>query len=51
MKYKSLAIALTYIKQGETSIISKILTKEKGLQTFIIKGVRSKNSKKKTKFL
>ena len=50
MKYKSLAIALTYIKQGETSIISKILTKEKGLQTFIIKGVRSKNSKKKLSF-
>jgi DNA repair protein RecO (recombination protein O) len=50
MKYKSLAITLTYIKQGESSIISKILTEEKGLQTFIIKGVRSKNSKKKLSY-
>ena len=47
MKYKSRAISLTYIKHGNTSIISKIFTEEKGLQTFIIKGVRSKNSKKK----
>jgi DNA repair protein RecO (recombination protein O) len=47
MKYKSRAISLTYIKQGESSIISKILTEAKGLQTFIVKGVRSKNSKKK----
>jgi DNA repair protein RecO (recombination protein O) len=47
MKYKSRAIALSYIKQGESSIISKIFTEEKGLQTFIIKGVRSKKSKKK----
>ena len=50
MKYKSRAISLTYIKQGESSIISKILTEEKGLQTFIIKGVRSKNSKKKLSY-
>lgn len=47
MKYKSRAISLTYIKHGNTSIISKIFTEEKGLQTFIIKGVRSKKSKKK----
>ena len=47
MKYTSKAISLTYIKQGENSIISKILTEEKGLQTFIVKSVRSKNSKKK----
>lgn len=47
MKYKSAAISLTYIKNGESSIISKILTKEMGLQTFFVKGVRSKNSKKK----
>ena len=47
MKYKSRAIALSYLKQGESSIISKIFTEEKGLQSFIIKGVRSKKSKKK----
>jgi len=50
MKYKSRAIPLTYIKQGNSSIISKILTEEKGLQTFIVKGIRSKNSKKKLSY-
>ena len=50
MKYKSHAITLTYIKYGETSIVSKIFTKEKGLQTFIVKGVRSKKSKKKISY-
>ncbi len=50
MRYKSRAIALSYIKHGETSIISKLLTEEKGLQSFIIKGVRSKKSKKKLGF-
>lgn len=47
MKYNSRAIALSYIKHGESSIIAKIFTEEKGLQSFIIKGVRSKKSKKK----
>ena len=47
MKYKSRAITLTYIKQGESSIISKIFTEKHGLQSFIIKGVRSKRAKKK----
>ena len=47
MKYKSRAIALSYIKQGESSIIAKIFTEEKGLQIFIVKGVRSKKGKKK----
>jgi len=47
MKYKSRAITLTYIKQGESSIISKIFTEKHGLQSFIVKGVRSKKSKKK----
>ena len=50
MKYKTTGIALTYIKYGDTSIISKILTKEHGLQSFIIKGARSKKSKKKIVF-
>jgi len=47
MKYKSRAIALSYQKQGESSIIAKIFTEDKGLQTFIVKGVRSKKAKKK----
>ena len=47
MKYKSKAITLTYIKKGESSIISKIFTETNGLQSFIIKGVRSKKAKKK----
>ena len=46
MKYKSRAIALSYTKHGESSIIAKIFTEEKGLQGFIIKGVRDKKSKK-----
>ena len=50
MKYKSPAITLTYIKHGESSIICKILTLEKGLQTFIVKGVRSKKPKIKLSF-
>jgi DNA repair protein RecO (recombination protein O) len=47
MKYNSRAIALTYLKHAESSIITKLFTEEKGLQTFIVKGVRLKNSKKK----
>ena len=47
MKYKSRAIALSYLKQGESSIIAKIFTEEKGLQSFIVKGVRAKKAKKK----
>ena len=47
MKYKSRAIALSYLKQGESSIIAKIFTEEKGLQSFIVKGVRAKKTKKK----
>ena len=50
MKYQSRAIALTYIKQGESSIISKLFTEKMGLQTFIVKGVRSKNPKKKISY-
>jgi len=47
MKYKSRAIALSYLKQGESSIIAKIFTEEKGLQSFIVKGVRAQKAKKK----
>jgi len=45
--YISKAIALKYIKYGESSIISKMLTLEKGLQSFIVKSVRQKKSKQK----
>ena len=47
MKYNSRAIALSYIKHGENSIIAKIFTEENGLQNFILKGVRTKKAKKK----
>ena len=47
MKYKSRAITLTYIKKGDSSIVSKIFTEKHGLQSFIIKGVRAKKAKKK----
>ena len=47
MNYKSRAITLSYLKQGESSIITKIFTEEKGLQSFIVKGVRAKKAKKK----
>jgi len=47
MKYKSRAISLSYLKHGESSVIAKIFTEEKGLQSFIVKGVRAKKSKKK----
>ena len=46
MRYNSRAIALSYIKHGEGSIIAKVFTEERGLQNFIIKGVRNKKSKK-----
>ena len=41
MKYNSRAIALTYLKYSESSIIVKLFTEEHGLQTFIVKGVRA----------
>ena len=47
MKYESKAIVLNYIKHGETSIITKVFTREFGVQSFIVKGVRSKKSRKK----
>ena len=50
MKYSSRAIALSCIKYGENSIIAKIFTEEKGLQSFIVKRVRAKKAKKKLGF-
>ena len=50
MNYTSRAITLSYLKQGESSIITKIFTEEKGLQSFIVKGVRTNKSKKNLVF-
>jgi DNA repair protein RecO (recombination protein O) len=42
---QSRGIVLSYVKYSESSIISKIYTKEFGLQSYVVKGVRSKKSK------
>ena len=44
-------IALHYYKYSESSIISKIFTKESGLKSYIIKGIRNKKSKTKLNLL
>ena len=46
MKYKSKGIALTYIKYGDTSIISKIFTQELGLQSLLLKEQEANHQKK-----
>ena len=45
MVSKTNGIVLNYIKYKETSIISKIYTKEFGLKSYIINGVRTKKGK------
>ncbi len=45
MLKKSRGIVLSYVKYSESSIISKIYTKEFGLQSYVVKGIRSKKSK------
>jgi DNA repair protein RecO (recombination protein O) len=50
VKYTCKAVALTYIKYNDTSIISKLFTEKKGLQSFLVKGVYSKKSRKKIGF-
>ena len=47
MKTRSRGVGIKYYKHGESSIIAKMLTEEYGMLSFIAKGVRSKNSKKK----
>ncbi|MBX9851658.1 MAG: DNA repair protein RecO [Cytophagaceae bacterium] len=47
MLQKTRGVVLNYIKYRETSIITKIYTEEFGLRTYIVNGVRSKNSKNK----
>ncbi len=47
MLYKTKAIAFNYIKYRETSIISRVYTREFGLQSYIVNGVRSSKAKSK----
>ncbi len=51
MFQKTEGIALHYYKYSESSVIAKIFTKEFGLQSFIINGVRQKKAKSKLGFL
>lgn len=50
MLIKTQAIALSYIKYKETSIIAKIFTRDLGLKSYIINGVRSKGGQSKIAF-
>lgn len=45
MRIASRAIALSYIKHSETSVIARFLTEKWGVHSFIIKGIRNKKSK------
>lgn len=45
MNYSCRGIALHYFKYSESSVIAKILTEEKGVQSFLIRGVYSKKSR------
>jgi len=46
MLYKTRGIVLNYIKYRETSVVAKIYTKDFGIQSYIINGIRSHKSKK-----
>lgn len=45
MRQASKAIALSYIKHSETSVIARFFTEKWGIHSFIVKGVRSKKSR------
>lgn len=45
MIYTSSAIVLSQMKYAESSVITHIYTREKGLQTFLINGVRKKKAR------
>jgi DNA repair protein RecO (recombination protein O) len=45
MLHKTKGIVLHFIQYSETSIIVRIFTEEFGLQSYIVKGIRSKQSK------
>jgi len=51
MLIKTRGIVLRAIKYSETSLITDIYTEEKGLQTYIISGVRSRKAKVKAALL
>jgi DNA repair protein RecO (recombination protein O) len=51
MLIKTQGIVFKTIKYGETSVISDIYTKEKGLRSYILRGVRSKRAKVKASLL
>ncbi len=51
MLIKTRGIIFRTVKYSETSIIADILTEEKGLRSYIISGVRSKNAKVKASVL
>jgi len=46
MTEKTEGVVLNYIRYRDTSIIVRVFTKKYGLQSYIINGIRSKNSKK-----
>lgn len=45
MRHITTGIVLHYLKYSDTSIIVKIVTRELGVRSFIVKGIRSKKSK------
>jgi len=45
MLIKTKGVCLHTTKYGETSVIAQVFTEEKGLQSYIISGVRSRNPK------
>ncbi|SIO21478.1 DNA repair protein RecO [Algoriphagus halophilus] len=47
MLQKTSGIVLSYIRYKESSIICKVFTRELGLKSYLINGVRSQNSKSK----
>ncbi len=51
MLYKTRAIVLNSVKYSETSLILKIYTEEFGLQSYMVRGVRSKSAKIKPALL
>ena len=44
-KIKTRGLVLSFIKYKETSIICRIFTQDLGLQSYLIRGIRSKKSK------
>lgn len=50
MIVKSKGIVLSYMKYGDTSIIARVFTEERGYGSFIVNSVRSQRSKKSIGF-